>query len=103
ISWIIEPQMDYSMELGKGKLNFTAGATLQERNFDQIVQIGRGYPTNEFLESFNAANDVSINSEKTTQYRYSALYGRLNYNYDGKYILNISGRRDGSSRFGPNK
>ncbi|HWV67615.1 MAG TPA: hypothetical protein VN105_17270, partial [Chitinophaga sp.] len=26
----------------------------------------------------------------------------VNYNYDDKYILNFSGRRDGSSRFGPN-
>ena len=35
--------------------------------------------------------------------RYAAILGRINYNYGDKYILNITGRRDGSSRFGPSK
>ncbi len=35
-------------------------------------------------------------------YRYAAVFGRLNYDWKGKYILNITGRRDGSSRFGIN-
>jgi hypothetical protein len=35
-----------------------------------------------------------------SQYRYNALFGRVNYNIEDKYILNISVRKDGSSRFG---
>src|SRR5690606_40836400 len=33
---------------------------------------------------------------------YHAIFGRLNYNLYNKYILNLTGRRDGSSRFGAN-
>lgn len=32
-----------------------------------------------------------------------AAFGRLNYQFDHRYILNITGRRDGSSRFGSNR
>lgn len=32
-----------------------------------------------------------------------AYFGRVNLNYSSKYIINLTGRRDGSSRFGPNK
>ncbi|WP_372653200.1 TonB-dependent receptor domain-containing protein, partial [Draconibacterium sp.] len=38
-----------------------------------------------------------------TEYRYAALFGRINYKYKERYILNLTGRRDGSSRFGPNQ
>ena len=34
-------------------------------------------------------------------YRYEAVFGRLNYNLKNRYIAEVSGRRDGSSRFGP--
>lgn len=33
------------------------------------------------------------------QYRIESLFGRLNYDYQGKYLLNASLRRDGSSRY----
>jgi hypothetical protein len=36
-------------------------------------------------------------------YRYDAIYGRLSYNVDDKYVVNLTARRDGSSRFGPGK
>ncbi len=39
----------------------------------------------------------------TTVYHYNALFGRLNYNWKEKYLLNLTARRDGSSRFGPGR
>src|SRR5690606_27400325 len=38
-----------------------------------------------------------------SEYRYNAVFGRVNYGYNEKYFLNLTGRRDGSSRFGPGK
>jgi hypothetical protein len=34
-------------------------------------------------------------------YKYNAAFGRANYNWQDKYVLNLTARRDGSSRFGP--
>ncbi|PTS87431.1 SusC/RagA family TonB-linked outer membrane protein, partial [Flavobacterium sp. HMWF030] len=46
---------------------------------------------------------VTVLSNDETQYRYQAFFGRLNYNWEQRYILNFTARRDGSSRFGPGK
>ncbi len=35
------------------------------------------------------------------QYKYAGIFGRLSYNLSNKYLINLNGRRDGSSRFGP--
>ncbi len=59
-----------------------------------------GFPTNN-LEEFNAGGitDPSVNGgayEEVTQ----SFFGRINYNYDGKYLAEFNLRRDGSSKFG---
>jgi hypothetical protein len=42
---------------------------------------------------------VMLNDE--TQYKYQAIFARVNYNWQQRYIVNLTARRDGSSRFGP--
>ncbi|MEJ0080934.1 MAG: hypothetical protein WDM78_08305 [Puia sp.] len=37
------------------------------------------------------------------KYKYEAVFGRINYNWEDKYLINLTGRRDGSSRFGSGK
>lgn len=34
---------------------------------------------------------------------YNSIFARLGYNWKHKYFINLTGRRDGSSRFGPEK
>src|SRR5690606_1578194 len=41
---------------------------------------------------------ILVNSN--ISYKYQAFFGRLNFSWKDKYILNLTGRRDGSSRFG---
>ena len=45
---------------------------------------------------------ITVGDQINTEYRYAAIFGRINYQFNKKYILNVTGRRDGSSRFGPN-
>lgn len=33
------------------------------------------------------------------EYKLSGMFGRVNYNYEGRYLIELSGRYDGSSRF----
>ena len=42
-------------------------------------------------------------SSLQSEYKYSAVFGRINYNWEDEYILDFTARRDGSSRFGPCK
>ncbi len=36
-------------------------------------------------------------------YHYAAVFSRLNYAWRRRYFINLTGRRDGSSRFGPER
>src|SRR5690606_35210663 len=63
---------------------------------------GTGFESNVFIRNLAAAKTKTIGDQVTTDYRYVAVFGRINYQLSDRYILNITGRRDGSSRFGPN-
>ncbi|MGI4863972.1 MAG: SusC/RagA family TonB-linked outer membrane protein [Janthinobacterium lividum] len=63
---------------------------------------GRGFPTPEFTRIASAAVKTGGNTSFGTGYSFLSFFGRVNYNFKGKYLLSGSVRRDGSSRFGAN-
>ncbi len=101
--WIIEPQLKYTTQLGPGRLGVIIGGTFQENINELETTRARGFQDDNSLENIAAAGETSILEYRYTQYRYSAIYGRINYKLDDKYILNLTGRRDGSSKFGSDK
>jgi TonB-linked SusC/RagA family outer membrane protein len=99
---IVEPQLEYVHSISKGKLDAMAGGSLQSLNEDGNTIYGSGYTNDNLLGSIgNAGQKNAYNGSGA--YKYAAAFGRINYNWESKYILNLSGRRDGSSRFGPGK
>lgn len=100
-SWSIEPQISYETRFGSGILNALIGSTIQERTRDQVSIYGGGFASNALISNLMAASQLSLLGNEKSVYRYTAAFGRLNYGLDKKYFLNITGRRDGSSRFGP--
>lgn len=102
-SWIAEPQLLYSRAISKGKLSSIIGTTFQEQISEQTLQVGVGFSSDALIENIAAASFKTISQYNYRQYRYSALFGRVNFEWDGKYFINLTGRRDGSSRFGPGK
>ena len=101
-SWNIEPQLEYTTDIWKGKLSTLLGTTLLSRSNNSLSVDGSGYSSEALLESFDAATVIDASS-LSSLYRYQAIFGRINYNIADKYVLNFTGRRDGSSRFGPGK
>jgi len=102
-SLIIEPQLNWEKEMGKGKLSTILGATYQQRITDQLLQDAYGFTSDALIEDIDAAGTIEIREYINAQYKYNAAFCRINYNWDGKYIVNATARRDGSSRFGPGK
>ncbi|APS37440.1 SusC/RagA family TonB-linked outer membrane protein [Salegentibacter sp. T436] len=101
-SWIIEPQLQYNKRLGKLDLNILVGGTLQQDQSSYIFLEGNGYGDDHLVGNLSTADEIRVNSNEHIDYRYSALFGRLALNWNKKYYLNFTGRRDGSSRFGTN-
>ena len=101
-SWIIEPQAEYSTTLARGQVRVLIGGTGQEQKGAATSLIGFGYTSDALLNSLTGAATTLATNESRV-YRYAALFGRVNYNWQNRYLVNLSGRRDGSSRFGPNR
>jgi TonB-linked SusC/RagA family outer membrane protein len=101
-SWIIEPQAIYERKLGNGKLSMLVGMTFQQDLRNQKAFFATGYTSDALLEDMTSAAMLTPLGVVNTQYRYNAVFGRINYKWRGKYIASLTGRRDGSSRFGPN-
>jgi len=100
-SWIAEPQINWKADFGKAKIDLLVGGTFQNQQSAQMVQSGFGYSSNSLLYNLSAATEKNIVTDNETIYKYQAFFGRANFNWDKKYIVNLTGRRDGSSRFGP--
>lgn len=99
-NFIFEPQIQYERIIGaRGKLTAMIGSSIQSVKTDGNYENGTGFANDNLLGSVNNAATIT-GGNKEANYKYAATFARLNYNWDDKYILNLSGRRDGSSRFG---
>ena len=102
-SWVIEPQASFTRPLAKGVLTALAGASYRHTTEKSAGSFGEGFPSDSVLSDLSKAATVVPLSMQKDDYKYNALFGRLNYNWKNKYIVSFNGRYDGSSRFGPDR
>ncbi len=79
-------------------------------NYERLNIINRGMSAENLIsEDLTDFNLVGVNSNgdkisdvtgSQNQYALQGIFGRVNYDYKGKYLLEFSGRYDGTSRFG---
>jgi TonB-dependent starch-binding outer membrane protein SusC len=101
-SLVIEPQLEYRISLGKGLVQTLLGASFQRSQNTQSALTGSGYINDALLQSIGGAASLSA-TDGFSLYKYAAAFARINYNYQNRYILNLTGRYDGSSAFGPGR
>jgi TonB-linked SusC/RagA family outer membrane protein len=102
-TWIAEPQVNYNKRIGDSEFNVVVGGTWQEGRYASKMTSSGGYTSDLLLGSPQSATYTLVEKAETSQYKYVALYGRLGYNLKERYFLNFTGRRDGSSRYGPER
>ncbi|MGV8815353.1 MAG: SusC/RagA family TonB-linked outer membrane protein [Gelidibacter sp.] len=102
-SWIVEPHLNWKSQWGNAKIDMLIGSTFQKETTQQAVIKGRGFPNNQLLLNLTAAETLEVLRDADSKYSYNAIFGRVNLNLFDTYILNLTGRRDGSSRFGSGK
>ncbi|HEY0297690.1 MAG TPA: SusC/RagA family TonB-linked outer membrane protein, partial [Arachidicoccus sp.] len=100
-TWIIEPQAEYNQQIGKGRIDVLVGGTFQSSLTTGSYIYGTNFSNEALLLNLQSAQSVTIYSYTHTPYRYDAIFGRINYNWNSKYLIDLTARRDGSSRFGP--
>lgn len=107
VNQTIETTLDYAVAFGKHNLvvlggysyehNYREGFDVYNSNFDSDIfsyhNLGNGAnlinnPTSGMMSSYINQDDLV------------SFFGRLNYNFDGKYLLSASLRHEGSTRLG---
>lgn len=89
----------YYFELDEHSFEITAGANIQVAETAQFDVTGDTFASEE-LKTLESAANITAGGGIGTEYRFVGFLGRVNYNYGGKYLFSVSGRYDGSSRFG---
>lgn len=102
-NWIMEPQMNWNSKVGEGVFDILAGATFLNQRMEGVAQYANGFSSEALMKNIGAAPTILSSTNYYAQYRYHALFGRVNYTLRERYSLNLTARRDGSSRFGPGK
>jgi TonB-linked SusC/RagA family outer membrane protein len=99
-SWLLEPQFLYKLVIGKGQIDALIGASFLQNNSKGQKINGLGYNSDYVINDIKSAATLVAEGSTDLVYKYNAVFGRINYRLRDKYLVNFTGRRDGSSRFG---
>ena len=91
--------LNYNLNLGSHNFEAIAGTELNKNKRKYSSVTGIKFPSDDF-QTIDSAGEISAGSGNVSEFAFFSYFGRLNYDFDGKYLLKASIRRDGSSRFG---
>ncbi len=101
-TWLIENYLSYANTFGdRHSVNGLVGTSFQQSNRDFSSINAQGFPSDQFIK-LSVASQVTSASTSGTSWGLASYYFRGNYVYDNRYLFTVTGRADGSSRFGEN-
>ena len=110
---IFENYLTWNKEIGKNSINAVVGYSWQDNTLgDGFMASNTNFPVDDVsynnlaLGNYSTVSGYKVDFGDLNAYQKTRLisdFARLNYNYDSKYLLQASIRRDGSSVFGENK
>lgn len=93
--------LTYEQAFAVHNIEVTTGFSHQRSERKEISVEGQRFPSTSF-EQIDSAGEITGGGSFVTEYRFFSFFSRANYSYDDRYLLNVSGVVDGSSRFGEN-
>ncbi|MFV8334992.1 SusC/RagA family TonB-linked outer membrane protein [Flavobacterium sp. RSP29] len=99
---LFENTLTFKKEFGKHDISVLAGQTFQKDDYEQIYGTKRNLlvnpSTGQYFDVLNLGDQAEVGGFRNEAALTSYL-GRLEYNYDDRYLFNAVIRRDGSSKF----
>lgn len=96
-TWLTELRLNFDRDFGAHSLNALGVVSYQETEFERIYASGQFFPSDELKTLNNAATTTGGSS--LTSNGLESYTARVNYSYDSRYLVTLTGRVDGSSRF----
>ena len=104
MTWLNENTLTYNNTFaGKHRVNALLGYTMQRFNMDRMNVISFGFPSNHTgYHNIYAGQKPQKPVNTESSWSMISYLGRLNYTFNNKYLFTLTGRIDGSSKFGIN-
>ncbi len=98
--WVWDNYLTFSKKFGKHDIKLMAGTTAEKFQESWLLGSRKDVPADPNLwYLYNGLANSSQNDGKGDIWTRNSYMSRLNYNYDDRYLLTATVRRDGSSRF----
>jgi len=96
--------INYATDFGKHNLALLGAYEYNKYKFDALNASARGFAVDNFTNNALQLGDPALTrvSSYKEEFKIISFLARATYNYDSKYYLTASIRRDGSSKFGKN-
>ncbi len=98
---LIENTLSYDGKFGLHHINAVVGQTFQHEIYHTLTGIGVNMPEPYYLQVDNAEETSATSYE--SEHALASYIGRVNYDFDEKYLISATVRRDGSSRIADDK
>ncbi len=103
LNWLFNQTLTYNTTFkGSHNLEVLAGMETNKLQYQSSNAAGNTF-ANDIVQTLNAAGQPTSISSQRLENATVSYFARIGYNYETKYLLNFSVRRDGSSIFGPDK
>ncbi len=96
-TYINENILTYTNRIGRHDFSILLGHSVQSTRWDQDESVKKNFATDNLYE-MNAGSEMSSMNGLAEETALQSFFGRINYNYDGRYLLEFNVRHDGSSR-----
>lgn len=99
--WNVDNILTYARTIGKNDFSAMIGYTIEEYNYYSIGNSGSSIlnPVERNWYLSQVTDDFGVPSDGVARNRRQSWLGRINYNYDGRYMATVNFRADGSSKF----
>ncbi|MDD7888088.1 TonB-dependent receptor [Flavivirga sp. 57AJ16] len=97
---LLQGTLTYDKLIEKHNINAVLGASFEKNKSSNVKGWGEGF-FNDVLTNVSSATVFTDASSFETGSGLASYFGRVNYDFDNKYLLTLSARVDGSSKFAP--
>lgn len=103
--WSLENYLTYNKSINKiHNINALLGVSWQQTDIFGISGNSRTFATDYFgFNNLGAAGVIGGVGSDASQFSFNSYFGRVNYSLKNKYLVTVTGRSDGSSKFGANE
>jgi TonB-linked SusC/RagA family outer membrane protein len=99
--WLNENTLNYKKVIDKHSFNVLVGYTFQNADYEDMRASAQNFASDILIyNNLGAAQQTNTSGSGSYDWSLRSYLGRINYDFNSRYLFTLSGRFDGSSRFG---